>query len=412
MGGLGEFRRNWRPLGASFLGMASGLSLNSYILSIFAPYLLQEFGWSRAQWATLGIVQLSLLLVMPLVGRLTDLFGVRRVAAVGAIVFPLSLLAIAGMSGSIGLYLAIYLIQTVLCATTTSTVYSRPVAEAFSAWRGVALAIVGSSPPLVAALGSPLISGFAEQAGWRAGYILMAVYCAVCAVVTIALLQPKTASSKPETVRVDAREPGRRKGVYREIARMPAFWMMLIACFLVNLPFTLAISQLKMVVLDQGITDADAAVMVSIFAVGSLFGRFFAGFGLDTLPAHVVAAISFGLPFIGLLLLASPYDSFVVVGVAIGLMGLSFGGEGDVVPFLVTRYFDMSVFSTVLGLLTASIASAMAIGNAILAVVLDRTESFDLYLVIAAAGAFTGSALFLMLGLRRFRPAARTPTSI
>lgn len=94
-----------------------------------------------------------------------------------------------------------------------------------------------------------------------------------------------------------------------------------------------------------------------------------------------------------------------VVGIAILLMGLSFGGEGDVVPFLVTRYFNIAIFSTVLGLLTASIASAMAIGNAVLSLVLETTDSFNLYLVIAAVGAFIGSAMFLALGSRRFRPA-------
>ena len=158
--------------------------------------------------------------------------------------------------------------------------------------------------------------------------------------------------------------------------------------------------------LDQGITDADAAMMVSLFAIGSIVGRLIAGVGLDTLPSHIVAAIGFGLPFIGLLILASPYDSVPVVGCAILLMGLSFGSEGDVVPFLVTRYFNMAIFSTVLGLLSASIGSSMALGNLALSMVLARTESFDLYLVIAAAGSFIGSLAFLMLGLRRFHPAS------
>ena len=47
-GDLGEFRHHWRPLLAAFLGVGSALSLNSYILSIFAPYLIEEFGWSRS----------------------------------------------------------------------------------------------------------------------------------------------------------------------------------------------------------------------------------------------------------------------------------------------------------------------------------------------------------------------------
>jgi len=404
-----EFRQHWRPLTASFLGMGSALSLNSYILSTFAPYLIEEFGWSRSQWAMLGTVQILVLFCLPIAGRLTDLFGVRPVAATGALSFPLFLLAIAMMNGDIYVYLGIYIAQTILCSTTTATVYSRVVAEVFSVRRGLALAIAGSSPPLVAALGSPLITAFVEQHGWRAGYIAIAVFCALCAVATIALL-PRGRKGRPAEISSTAAQPAadqsRDGGVYGTILRMPVFWMMLLACFLVNLPFTLATAQIKMVVLDQGISDADAAMMISAFAIGSIVGRFAAGFALDSLPGHIIAAIGFGLPFVGLLLLASSFDTTLVVGTAILLMGLSFGSEGDVIPYLVTRYFDISVFSTVMGLLSASIGSAMAMGNIILGIALETTNSFDAYLLIAAAGSFTGSAIFLLLGLRRFRPAA------
>lgn len=401
-----EFRRHWRPLTASFIGMGSALSLNSFILSTFAPYLLDEFGWSRSQWAMLGVVQMLMLFTLPVAGRLTDLFGVRRVAAVGALSFPLFLVAIATMNGDIQVYLVIYIAQTILCTTTTSTVYSRVVAENFSVRRGLALAIAGSSPPLVAALGSPLITAFVESHGWRAGYLVVAVYSAVCAVAMLALLPRR---KRPPAVVVstaaDGAPAGRSGGVYREIARMPAFWLMLAGCFLVNLPFTLATSQIKMVVLDQGISDADAAFMISIFAIGSIVGRIIAGVALDYISGHIIAAIGFGLPFFGLMLLASGFDSPAAVGLAILLMGLSFGSEGDVIPYLVTRYFKIAVFSTVVGLLSAAISSAIGLGNVILGVSLEATDSFDAYLFIAAAGSLIGSGLFLALGLRKFRPA-------
>jgi MFS family permease len=400
-----EFRQHWRPLTASFLGMGSALSLNSYILSTFAPYLIKDFGWSRSQWAALGVVQILVMVCLPIAGRLTDLFGVRRVAAVGAISFPLFLVAIAMMNGSITVYLGIYIAQTILCSTTTATVYARVVAEAFTLRRGLALAIAGSSPPLVAAVGSPLITAFVESHGWRAGYLVIAAFSAVCAVATIALLP----SRKPAVpLQAGGTEPQpKRTGVYGDIARTPVFWMMLLACFLVNLPFTLATSQIKMVVLDQGISDADAAIMISAFAIGSIAGRFIAGMALDLFPGHVIAAIGFGLPFVGLMILASSFDSVPMVGLAILLMGLSFGSEGDVIPYLVTRYFDMSVFSTVMGLLSAAIGLAIAMGNIILSLSLAATNSFEFYLFIAAAGSFLGSGVFLLLGLRRFRPAER-----
>jgi MFS family permease len=392
-----EFRQHWRPLLGAFLGMGSALSLNAYLLSIFAPYLIEEFGWTRSQWAMLGIVQVLMLVCLPIAGRLADLFGVRRVAAFGALTFPLFLIAITMMNGSIQTYLVIYIAQTIIGSTTTAMVYSRVVAGAFSVRRGLALGIAGSSPPLVAALGSPFITAFVEQHGWRAGYWMVAAFCAVCAVATLALLprhaqEPGSSAAKP-----------RRRGDYRAIAAMPVFWIMLTATFLVNLPFTLATSQLKMVVLDQGLTDSTAALLVSVFAIGSIAGRVLSGAALDYLPGHIIAAVGFGLPFVGLVMLASPWDSAPAVTVAILLIGVSFGGEGDIIPYLVTRYFGIAVYSTVLGLLSAAMGTAMAAGNAILGVVLDRTDSFDIYLYTAAATSFVGSALFLLLGRERYR---------
>ena len=94
----------------------------------------------------------------------------------------------------------------------------------------------------------------------------------------------------------------------------------------------------------------------------------------------------------------------LVVDCALLPDGLSYGSECYVIPYLVTRYFNMAIFSTVMGLLSASIGSAMAIGTIILGSALKTTHTFDLYLVIAAAGSFTGSIIFLLLGLQRFRP--------
>ena len=387
-----EFRTHWRPMLGAFLGMGSALSLNSYILSIFAPYLIDDFGWSRAQWAMLGTVQMLVMICLPIAGRLTDKFGVRRVAAVGALSFPVFLVLIATMDGSIGTYVAIYVAQTIICSTTTATVYSRVVAAAFKIRRGLALGIAGSSPPLIAALFSSPISSFVAEHGWRTGYLVVAAFCAVCAVLTLALLP------RHEPI-AGAGKQARPVGAYRAIFAMPAFWIMLTAFFLVNLPFTLATSQIKLVVLAQGLTDSTAAIMVSVFAVSSIVGRIISGGALDYVAAHRIAAINFALPFIGLLLLASAFDSLPAVALAIGLIGFAFGGEGDILPYLVMRHFGITVFSTVVGMLSAAIGLVMGLGNLLLAYTLGATDSFAVYLYTAAITAFIGSALFLTLGL-------------
>ncbi len=399
-----EFRRHWRPLLAAFLGLASALSLNSYILSTFGPYMIAEFHWSRAEWALTGVAQMLTLVSLPVAGRLADMFGVRRVAAVGALSFPLFLVAIATMNGDIRVYLAIYIGQTLIGSLTTATVYSRVVAEAFMVRRGLALGIFGSSSPLVAAIGAPLVTAFVAGHGWRAGYLLVALFSAACAVMTLALLPSHRGKSAPRPAPGPAARP---LGVYRAILTRPTFWVMVVATFLVNFPFSVAMAQLKVVALDQGLTDSGAALAISAFALGSIAGRICSGFALDLLPAPIVAAAGFGLPFFGLLILVSPYDATGAVVFAILLLGLSFGGEGDVIPVLIARYFGIEVFSTVMGLLSAAIGTALALGNVLIGVTLATTHSFDTYLLSAAAASLLGSGTFLLLQLPRFRHEVR-----
>lgn len=401
MRGIEEFRESWRPLAACFIGMGAALSLNPYILSTFAPYLIESFGWTRAQWALMSIPQMLVIICIPVAGRMADKFGVKRVAAVGAISFPLFCVAIAMMNGDIGIYMAIYVAQTILGATTTATVYTRLVAGSFSVRRGLALAICGSSPALIAVVGSPLITAFIESHGWRAGYFVVAGFSAVASLIALALIP-----ARPERTEAASKAKAAPEGVYRKIMRMPIFWMMLVGCFLVNLPHALATSQLKMVVLEQGVSAIQAGFLVSIFAIGVTIGRFASGIALDYFPAHWVAGIGLGLPLPGLLILASSFDTMPSVAAAIMLIGLSFGSEGDVIAFLVVRYFGIEVFSTVLGLLTAAMGGAMTAGAMVLGVSLELTDSFNPYLLLASGSVAIGSVMFLMLGNTRYRPVA------
>jgi MFS family permease len=136
-------------------------------------------------------------------------------------------------------------------------------------------------------------------------------------------------------------------------------------------------------------------------------GRFVCGVALDRLPAHIVAAVAMGLPGIGCFLIASAWDSFAVLVVAVFCLGSAWGAEGDVIAFLVSRRFSLEIYSTVLSVLMAAIGVSSALGAAVLSRTLRDNPSFNGFLVFAGGAALVGGALFLLLGRHRTLPGDR-----
>ncbi len=391
---LGELRTHWRSLLASTLGHGAGLGASAYIIGTFAPHLLAEFGWSRSDFALMGTVTMLTLVLLPFVGRLTDLFGVRRVATTGVIFLPLSYYGLSFFNGSLYHFIGIVVLQVLFGISTSTAVYSRLVAERFVSARGIGLAIMASGPAIVGAVGAPLLSDYIDAHGWRAGYQALAVFTAICGLIALALI-PADSHHTPQL-----REQRRGAHDYRAILRSPAFWVIAGGIFLCNIPQPLHGVQLKLMLLDNHADSATAARLVSLYATGVIIGRFVCGIALDRLPAHVVAAVGMGLPSIGMFLLASDVDTIPALTAAVMLMGLSQGAEGDIAGYLVLRHFKVDIYSSVLGMVIAALGFASSLGAGLLSLALKLTGGYDLYLMLTAIGVAIGSAMFMLLGRR------------
>ena len=387
-----EFRAHWPAMLGATAGFSSGLSINSYINSVLGPYLLNEFQWTKAEFALAGTLSLLTLIFIPIAGRLTDLFGPRRVATVGVIAFPISFILLSMMQGDIRFYYAVTVMQIVFCVTTTSTVYTRVVAERFTAARGLALAVFACGPALVGAVGSPLLTQYMDAAGWRAGYIAIAIFSALAGILALALLPSKQKGD----VGTDLRQRHESHD-YRAIGRSPVFWTILICTILCSVPYALAASQIKVMLIEHDVSSTEAGFMVSVFATGVIIGRFLCGLALDRFETYLVAAVGLGLPCIGLFILATDVTYLPLIIFAVATLGFSYGAEGDVIAYIASRYFDMKIFSTVLGLFMAGAGAAITLGSAILSFTLYKTDSFSVFMIISGVSVLIGSLGFLRL---------------
>lgn len=404
---LGELVANWRVLLAASLGTSVGLQLFSYVTGLFGPYLLREFRWSKSQFALVGLTMFSTLLVMPLAGRLTDRYGARRMALIGVALTPFPLIGYSLMQGPFWMYLACSAAQLAVGTLTGPITYTRLIAAHFTKARGLALTLVMCSPAVLAFALAPQVSAVIEQVGWRIGYRAIAAFVLVVGLLAIALIPSGAAEARREHIGGKADRMGE---VFGEIRREPAFWVIFVGMVLITLPTPLHGSQFGILIAAQGLGPRDAGVMLSIYAAGTIVGRVGSGLALDWFSPRIVASLSMVLPAVGLSLIGSPIDTALAVGTGLFLVGVMIGAEGDLLSFLVARYFRLEVFSTVLSFAYCGVFLGSAIGAVLLSRMLAMFGSrFEPFLFTAAALTFIGALLFLLLPGRTRADSAAPP---
>jgi LPXTG-motif cell wall-anchored protein len=387
---LSEFRTGWRPLLAATIGIGTGMSIAGTVTSTIAPHLIEGNGWSMAEFAAVGGLGFVSSLAFPFIGRLADVLGVRLTALIGQVTLPLAYLAYSLMDGSLSTYIAIFVVQSILCVTTTATVYTRLAVQYFEKARGLALAVVVSGSAITGFFGAPVLNAYVEEFGWRASYQALAIFATIAAIIVFALI-PSGAGKGMTTTRRSARED------YPMIFRSAAFWILAGAMLLCNLPQVLILTQTKLLALENGVSAANAGIVISALTLGMFAGRFVAGVALDRYQPYMVAFTMLAIPSLGLFVIASPFDGFAVILASVFCLGFAFGAEGDLVAFLVAKRFGVEVYSSVMGLLTAVMSGSASLGAILLSVTLAQTGNFNLFLLVAGVAVFAGAALILLL---------------
>ena len=128
------------------------------------------------------------------------------------------------------------------------------------------------------------------------------------------------------------------------------------------------------------------------------------GWLLDRFFAARVSFALLALAALGTFLLSGA-DRSRRACVAAALIGFGMGGEADVTPYLLSRYFGLRSFSVLYGLTWTFYAVAGAIGPVLMGKAFDVTGSYEALLVRLALGTLAVAALMLFLP-RYHAPAA------
>jgi MFS family permease len=157
-----------------------------------------------------------------------------------------------------------------------------------------------------------------------------------------------------------------------------------------------AVIHLSPLLSDRGVSTRSAAYAVSILGAASLLGRLLTGHLLDRFFGPWVSSFLLSTSGCGILLLISA-QSLEIGIVAAFLIGFGMGGESDVVPYLLTRYFGLRSFSTLYGFTWTAYAVATALSSVLMGRIFDLTGSYYSLLTQLAVWTFVAAGLMLLM---------------
>lgn len=384
----------WRVVLAAHLGaMVSFGSLLVFTFGIFLKPLAAEFGWSREEISrAFAIAAMTVAFFSPALGYALDRLGPRRVILPCFVLFALGLGALSRLSGQLIELYAIFFVLGLAGNGTTQMGYGGAVASWFTRHRGLALAIVITGVG-VGSIAHPLLAEWwIAHYGWRQAYLAMAALALLLGV-------PFTAAwvkRRPLAAAVAA--PGEAIAG-RSALRTREFWLLVAVLLLSSIAANGTLTHLAAHLTDRGLLPAQAALATSLLGGANLLGRLGTGWLLDRYFGPRISLWLLVLMAAGFALLTVAQSLPVAILAAV-LIGLGLGGEADITPYLLSRYFPLSSFSALYGITWTFYAIGGATGPVIFGRVFDEAGSYAVVLQYGAV--LTVAAALLMLPMRQY----------
>lgn len=377
----------WYIVATTIVGVALGYSVVAVMtFGTFINPLEKAFGWTRGQISLgLSIISYTALFVVPLSGMLVDRIGAKRVLIPSTLLFAMIMASMYYLTPSLWHFYAMCLTIPILGAGTAPLTYSRLIVGWFDRKRGLALGIglVGVG------LGTSLVPIFAtwimEQYSWREAYLGIGILIVVLVVPVASIVlrdSPQELGLLPDGDKPDEQETARatRESLIgftgREALRQRSFWLMVGSFALAGLATSTILIHLIPLMVDRGMTRAEAAGTFAFLGIALMIGRLLAGYLMDKLFAPRVVVAFLLAPAIGLALFAYGVTG-TPAAICAALVGLAIGAEFDVMAYFTSRYFGPRSFGQIYGYNYSAFKAGSATGPLIMGVAYDVLGRYD-----------------------------------
>ncbi|MDX2274314.1 MAG: MFS transporter [Hyphomonadaceae bacterium] len=392
--------RGWLVvLGAALVIGFGGSTFLAAGYSILAAGLNRAFGWSRSELA-LGatLFMLGQMLAYPLCGWLVDRFGPRRMALVGIAGFG-ALLLVAGAVASLPQFYLVMIVMGAVSTLTNALTYARAVSMWFVRRRGLAIGLAVGGTIFGAVLIPIGVERVIAAGDWASGWIAVGAVQLLACLPIVALLvhdDPGAFGLKPDGESVQA---AMTVGAHTsaQALRSRNFWLLALAFTAVGMAvFGVLTNSVQVMTEVAGLTGPQIAMAQALVGVGTLVGRVCVGYALDRAPARAIGAAMFLITACAIAGLAVLDRAHLMLTAAF-VLGFSIGGEADILPYMISRYFGVTSMGRIYGLIGACFALGMTCGPISFAVLAAASGSVASPLFAFAALAGAASLAFALM---------------
>ena len=396
----------WWVLLACIVGLLVGPGQFAFgSLGLFIIPFQEEFGWNRTEISlATTIFTVGLIFSMPIVGKLVDRHGSRRILIPSMFIIGLSLAAIPLALSQLWHLMLIFLIMGTLGAAANSLPFMLTISSWFDKRRGLTIGLGMAGSGLGYTYVPPLVQYVIDQYGWHKGYYTLAAIILLIAIPLIYVLfrnKPSDMGLFPDgqtnDVIILAETTQQETGLTRHDAlRSRSFWLLVTIFALLAFCLFGLLFHIVPMHIDRGMTPQNAAYVASVVGITILCVRAPIGYLMDWIFAPHLGLVCFLLSAIGMAMFASDVTGFSVYIAAV-LVGFSIGAEIDLLAFMTSRYFGLKNFGEIFGLLFSSMMLGVSLGPLAYGYCFDTTGNYTAVLSLSCLLLLSASVIIARL---------------
>ncbi|HLR31492.1 MAG TPA: MFS transporter [Fodinibius sp.] len=367
----------------------------TFLISLFVPYFLQDFNLTNAGFGSLySVATLGSAAILPYLGSLIDQLPLKRYGmyvAIGLLIASITL----ALSWHIALLFIALLLLRLSGQGLSSHTAQTAMARYFIQERGKALSISSLGYPMGEGVIPLIVAGMLSLLSWRITWAVFALVIALFFIPFIQLILKESHTSRLDELTKDDADPEDSRKFYQHILNDRQFWLLVSAALLPAFWAT-ALFLYQISIAEQlGWTPALLATAFVAFAVARIISSLGVGPLIDRWSARTIFPF-YLLPFGTGLMVAWFHPGSWSAFFYMGLLGVTMGMGSNIKSALWAELYGEEVIGTVRSLFSALMVFSTALSPFLVGWMLDHDITMTAILMGAIGSIFLGTALVFM----------------